>query len=229
MGFRNKFLKYYSNQAFGADQSGGPPASTPPASTPPASNPPASNPPAAAEIDYTKLAEAMLIAQQTQQTQPPTKGVFDQAKEQQEQALARTQEIEAMRHLVQFDQGFDNVLIENAALFSLTPAKIREFAVNLKDIELVKTLKIAAAKDFFSKTENATLLDEIEQIHVDQNINKMPEKFIDADKAWSLVDKAILIHKRIAQHSSITNNTGTGSVDAPNIEKYLKKCAGEIE
>ncbi len=182
----------------------------------------------APEVNYEKLAAAIVAAQEKKTDDSDDKGVFEQTKELQRKEQVRAQELDQMRSIVEFDRSFDSVLIDNAPLFTMTPKSIRDGAANLKDAELVKMLQCVSAKDFFSNSENIALLDEADQKYINLNIIKLPESYMDAPKAWSLVDKAILINKRISQHTSISNkNNNPFGVDAPNVTNYLKKCAGE--
>lgn len=179
----------------------------------------------APELDYDKLAAAIVKQQQANTGGEKDEGdIYSKTKQRQEEQAKQREQVDKIRAIVEFDKSFDGVLTDNKTLFSMTPKEIREGAKNLQDEELVEALKRTAAKDFFSKEENLKNLDDAEQRYAKEEIVRVTEKYIDADKAWSLVEKSLLINKRIQQHAGFKQAGSGASTETPNIDAYIKKC-----
>lgn len=176
------------------------------------------------EIDYDKLAAAMVKAQQAPPPKDKDESVHDKIQAKQKQEQEEQAKVAELRAIIEFDKSFDSVLDDNKSMFSMSAKEIRDGAKNLENQELVDTLKRTAAKNFFSKEENAKYLDDKEQQYVKDEVVRVTEKYIDAEKAWSLLEKTLLINKRIQQHAGYKQSGDSTSTETPNIDAYLKKC-----
>lgn len=217
--FRNMTRKYYNAAGGEGAGGGGQGGGTPPAG---GTTPPAGNPPPA--IDYAALAAAIVAAQQGNQ---PSKSAFDKVNEGVDAKQKAAEAKERIKADYAFDQGFDKLITDNAALFKADAAAIRSgVGDGLEDSEMVQQLKVTAARAFFASEGGLALLSQADKAIYEQKIKGKNDAAVNAEMAWQIVERALHVKGQLDYQNKVRGG-GSGNENKgklPMMDAYLQRC-----
>lgn len=203
----NMLNKYYMNSASDGSESGGGGGST-------GDTKDAGDSVTLSRAEYEQF--QALIAGKKEESKPDA---YTQLKNSEQQEQDNAAQVEKHANAIVFDKDFDSFIESNAGMFSFTADKLREGVVSLEGLEKSQALKQLAAKDFFAKESNLSLLQDAEKSYVKDHIVGKSDRTIDADKAWSLIESALHVHRAI-QYRTRSPKTNSNNSLTPNLDKF---------
>lgn len=136
---------------------------------------------------------------------------------------------QTIRNEVAFDMGFEKVLEKNQGMFSVSADDIRKGVVGLEGSELVHSLKVVAAKDFFSNADNLNLLIDADKAFIENAVLGVHEKSIDSIKCWNVLEGALNVANRLSLAQGFRSKSVSGGSDTPNLDAYVVKSKNRMQ
>lgn len=130
------------------------------------------------------------------------------------EAAASSAEKSEFKSAILFETQFDSVMSE-AKKFFPNPDSVKGIRNDISETDPVKLASLmgaTAAKEFFKKPENLSILEKSDQEIVKAEIeSKRYESDIDGMKAWELMRRAIYNHNLKHKHDAMRDNSGAGN------------------
>lgn len=221
--FRNMHRKYYTKESGGeGGGGGGAPAPTPT----PAPAPAPENPDFAAFQQWQQFQQWQKSQQPAPAPTPtptPAPSAFEEMKRQEQQKKTAQEAENALRAQVKFDLEFDGIIKNNASLFNIDAAKMREGAQSLEGEELIQQLKVMAVRSFLDNEANHGYMLDADLQYMKEHVIGKADRAIDADAAWAALERSFNIATIKKSYTDIRGAQGQSGV-LPNLAAWVQRA-----